>query len=159
MLGAPNESEAESGRYYGMPFFHYDVVAKAVPGIVGVWLVWFFVLDARLATAAWNGILAFWLAQLAPLLVGYLLVGFLDAFMWWPVKQMTVIQWNHRNRHIAGKAKRKWSQVFSSYTLARTKQPLGPEFTMMEKAHVEARGLATIGAILILVPILSWLGG
>ena len=157
MADDTEKGDPKVGAYYGLPFFHYDLVAKFVPGAIALWLTWFVDFDEKSAVAAWSWATSSWLAEFALLLAAYVLGGMLDSFTWYPIEQMAKIQWKlMRPYKKETKLPNNWGDAFGGLSRNREKVNMAPECMMQEKAHVESRGLFSTGLVLLLCLAFWW---
>lgn len=136
--------------FHGIPHFHWDVIAKIIPGMTFVCLAWGTVLDANYANDIWNTLVKQWYLWFAVILLAYLLGMTVDCFTW-PISswQAKIMYKRLHKRDV--KKDDPWSTALYDY--ATTHHEI-PESIFIEKAQVESRAAMNLCFLLLFLEIL-----
>jgi len=137
---------------YGIPFPHWDIIARIVPGFLFLTVVWAVVLDVNTANAIWNTLDEKhpWYYWIGVFLFSYMVGHAVDP----ATLGLTNCAARHHQKKENKKRKRdlKWEVVFDYYT---TKGRNKPEGTSIDKAQVESRSLTNMGCLVLVAVILA----
>ena len=129
---------------YGIPYPHWDVVARIVPGALFLGMSWLNLLYYEWAESLWNTFHTTWYYWLGFLLCAYLVGHACDPL----TRKLTEL--SASCHHKRGKGKRKpdhdksWDEVLR-YCLCNHSETR--EWISMDKAQVESRSLTNLGAL------------
>jgi len=126
-----------------IPQVHWDIIARVIPGAVFVTLVWATLLDAQQAQSLWTAMTAAWYHWIAFIALSYVVGHVCDPLTY------DFTGWAAR-RHFAkyGLVREKEWRDLNRWFAANARND--PEGAWVDKAQVESRSLANLGALLLL---------
>ncbi|MCK4625307.1 MAG: hypothetical protein KAV00_08360 [Phycisphaerae bacterium] len=135
--------------YFHIPHVHYDIIARVIPGLLFLALIWWLLLEKPVTDNVYNGLKEMWPLWIGLVLIAYSIGQIVDGFSWILTNHMAELAYGLLNKS----KPEKWDDVLNKY-LGSSEARKHIEATFCEKAQVESRFFVNLSILVLLLLVL-----